>query len=146
MPTNTPKKKALNPLIKEIAFFCYAVTDIKKARAFYEGFLGLIPNGEYDQDPNSQYIEYNIGPTTLAIGSAPGMWDPSEKGASAALEVNDFEEALSKVNDANVSIVDGPHAFPGCRMIVISDPDKNKITLHKRNPKKGVTRTKSAKK
>lgn len=121
--------------IKEIAFFCYAVTDIKKARDFYEGILGLKPNSEYDGSTNDKYIEYNIGPTTLAIGSAPGMWDPSEKGASAALEVEDFDETLKTVKEKNLKIVQGPHEFPSCKMIVIADPDNNRITLHKRNKK-----------
>ena len=29
--------------ITEIAFCCYAVTDVPRARAFYEGVLGLKP-------------------------------------------------------------------------------------------------------
>lgn len=119
-------------MIKEIAFFAYAVSDIPKARAFYEGVLGLKPNGEYDKDENSRWIEYNIGATTLGIGCAPGMWDPSEKGASAALEVEDFEQALEAMKKQNVPIVMGPHDFPTCRMVVIADPDGNRITLHKR--------------
>ncbi len=54
--------------ITSVAFFAYAVSDIKKARKFYEGFLDLRPNGEYDKDPDSQYIEYDIAGTTVAIG------------------------------------------------------------------------------
>lgn len=121
--------------IKEIVFFAYAVTDMKRARAFYEGILGLKPNAEYDGSKNPDYVEYDIGPTTLAIGSAPGMWDPSDKGASAALEVEDFDEALKTVKEKGLKIVMGPHEFPTCRMIVIADPDGNRITLHKRNTK-----------
>src|SRR5262249_20599444 len=113
----------------------YAVSDIKKAREFYEGFLGLVPNGEYDKEPDAQWVEYNIGPTTLGIGCAPGMWEPSEKGASAALEVEDFDAAVAEVKAKNIPIVMGPNDFPNCQMIVISDPDKNRITLHKRKAK-----------
>ncbi len=120
--------------ITSIAFFAYGVTDTKKARAFYEGFLGLTPNGEYDKDPESKYVEYNIGPTTLAIGSSD-MWPPSEQGASAALEVDDFDGWVNKVKDEKINIVMGPHDFPNCNMIVITDPDKNKITLHRRKKK-----------
>jgi len=119
--------------IKEVAFFCYAVSDMKKARGFYEGILGLKPNGDFDGSGNPNYVEYDIGPTTLAIGSAPGMWDPSEKGASAALEVEDFEETLKTVKEKGLKIVQGPHEFPTCRMIVVADPDGNRITLHKRS-------------
>jgi len=47
--------------ITEVAFFAYAVSDMKKARAFYEGVLGLKPNSEYDGSGNAQWVEYDIG-------------------------------------------------------------------------------------
>ena len=121
--------------ITEIAFFAYAVTDMKKARQFYEGVLNLKPNSEYDGSGNANWVEYDIGSATMGIGCAPGMWDPSPKGASAALEVADFDEALATVKSNNIPIVMGPHEFPSCRMIVIADPDGNRITLHKRKQK-----------
>ena len=76
--------------ITEVAFFAYAVSDMKKARAFYEGVLNLRPNSEYDGSGNPNWVEYDIGAATLGIGCAPGMFDPSPKGASAALETEDF--------------------------------------------------------
>lgn len=121
--------------IKEVAFFCYAVSDMKRARAFYEGILGLRPNSEFDGHGNPNYVEYDIGGTTLAIGSAPGMWDPSEKGASAALEVEDFDEVMKAIKERDLKVVMGPNEFPTCRMIVLADPDNNRITLHKKNRK-----------
>jgi len=121
--------------IKEIAFFAYAVTDMKRSRPFYEGVLGLKPNKDFDGSKNPDYVEYDIGPTTLGIGVAPGMWEPSEKGASAALEVEDFDEALKTVKEKGLKIVMGPHEFPSCRMIVLADPDNNRITLHQRKKK-----------
>src|SRR5215472_7268971 len=121
--------------ITNIAFFAYAVTDIKKARAFYEGVLGLKPNSEYDGTGNANWVEYDIGQGTLGIGCAPGMWDPSPKGASAALEVDDLDAALEIIKAKNIPIVMGPHDFPTCRMVVIADPDDNRITLHKRKKK-----------
>ncbi len=71
--------------IIEIAFFAYAVSDIKKARAFYEGVLGLRPNSEYDGSKNPNWVEYDIATGTLGIGCAPGMWDPSTKGLQPLL-------------------------------------------------------------
>jgi predicted enzyme related to lactoylglutathione lyase len=121
--------------IIDIAFIAYAVSDIKKARAFYEGVLNLKPNSQYDGSGNPNWIEYDIGSGTLGIGCAPGMWDPSTKGASAALELDDFEQALATVKAKSIPIVMGPHDFPSCRMVVIADPDGNRITLHKRKPK-----------
>jgi predicted enzyme related to lactoylglutathione lyase len=121
--------------INEIAFVAYAVTDIPKARAFYEGALGLKPNSEYDGSGSPNWVEYDLGAGTLGIGCAPGIWEPSSKGASAALEVADFEEALATLKSKNIPIVMGPHEFPSCRMVVISDPDGNRLTLHKRKNK-----------
>jgi predicted enzyme related to lactoylglutathione lyase len=121
--------------ITDIAFFAYAVSDMKKSRAFYEGILGLKPNSEYDGSQNPNWVEYAIGNATLGIGCAPGMWEPSPKGASAALEVENFDEALAMVKTKNIPIVMGPHDFPSCRMVVIADPDGNRLTLHKRKTK-----------
>ena len=118
--------------ITEVAFFAYAVSDMPKARAFYEGVLGLRPNGDYDGSGNPNWVEYDIGATTLGVGCAPGMFEPSPKGASATLEVDDFEGALATVKARNVPVVRGPHDFPSCRMVVIADPDGNRIVLHKR--------------
>ncbi len=118
-------------MITGIAFFAYGVKDIRKAREFYEGFLGLKPNGEYDKDPDSHYVEYDVAGTTLAIGSSD-QWPPSETGASAALEVDDFDAFQEKIAAAGVPVKMGPYDFPTCRMVVITDPDKNKITIHQR--------------
>ncbi len=118
--------------ITDIAFFAYAVSDMKRSRAFYEGVLCLRPNSDFDGSGNPNWVEYDIGAGTLGIGCAPGMWDPSPKGASAALEVADFDEALASVKAKNIPTVMGPHEFPSCRMVVIADPDGNRLTLHKR--------------
>ena len=119
-------------MIKEIAFVAYAVTDIKKAREFYEGVLQLKPNGEYDKDQNTQWIEYEIGSGTLGIGSSD-MWKPSEDGASVALETDNFDETLKMLKAKNIKIKMGPLDLPSCKMVVIQDPDNNKITIHQRN-------------
>jgi len=122
------------PMIKQIAFTAYAVTDMKKARAFYEGMLGLKPNSEYDGSNNADYVEYDLGPNTFAIGSSE-MWKPSEDGASIAFEVDDFDTTVKMINDKKIPVKMGPYDFPTCQMIVILDPDKNKLTLHKKKIK-----------
>lgn len=55
--------------VTEIAFCCYAVTDIKRSREFYEGVLGLKPTTVHE----GRWIEYEFGPYALAIGCWPGM-------------------------------------------------------------------------
>ncbi|MDB5258858.1 MAG: putative Lactoylglutathione lyase [Candidatus Taylorbacteria bacterium] len=122
-------------MFKEIAFTVYAVTDIRKSREFYEGKLGLKPNGEFDKKEDSQWIEYNIGPGTLSIGCAPDQWKPSENGATAALECIDFDKAVADLKAKGVNFFMEPQSFPTCKMAVITDPDKNKILIHQRAQK-----------
>jgi len=63
--------------IKEIAFVCCAVSDMSRARAFYEGVMGLKPNAPVGPDPYC--IEYDIGAGTFAIESNPD-WPVSSDG------------------------------------------------------------------
>ena len=118
---------------KEIAFVAYPVTDIVRARKFYEGVLNLKAN-EPVKSENPQWIEYDIGPGTLGIGSSP-QWLPSEDGASAALEVEDFDAAIAVLREHKVPIIVGPMDLPTCRMATVRDPDGNKLTLHQRKPR-----------
>ena len=122
-------------MFKEIAFSVYAVTDIAKARKFYEGVLGLKPNDDYPPKPDSAWIEYNIGPGTLSIGCSP-EWKPSEEGATVALEAKDFDEAIKKIKAGGAKFFMEPQEFPGCKMAVVRDPDKNKVIIHQRKAKK----------
>jgi catechol 2,3-dioxygenase-like lactoylglutathione lyase family enzyme len=75
--------------IVEIAFSVYPVTDLKRARAFYEGTLGLKPATAYEGD-GTGWVEYEIGPSVLAIGAGSEHFKPSAHGGSVALEVEDF--------------------------------------------------------
>lgn len=118
--------------VTEIAFVCYAVTDMKRARDFYEGVLNLKPTTVHNSD-HGQWTEYEFGPYALAIGSAP-MFKPSPDGCSAALEVKDFEAAIAHLKEHNVKFRIDPMPTPVCRMAMIFDPDGNSICIHKRNP------------
>lgn len=115
---------------KEIAFAAYPVTDMARARQFYEGVLGLKPNAPPKTD-QPQWIEYDIGPGTLGIGSSP-QWKPSQDGPSIALEVEDFDAAVATLREHHVSIIIGPMDLPSCQMATVRDPDGNKLTLHRR--------------
>jgi predicted enzyme related to lactoylglutathione lyase len=112
--------------INAIAFVGIPVTDMKRAREFYEGVLGLMPDPEMTGEV---WTEYSIGPGTLAIASVGEQWKPSEDGTSAALEVENLEDAIAHLKERNVAFekVDSPV----CRMAVIQDPDGNKIIIHK---------------
>lgn len=116
--------------IKEFAFVAYPVTDLPRARAFYEGVLGFTRQ-ETEKDAERYWFEYEVGPHTLGIGQSP-RWKPSPDGPSLALEVEDFEAAVEHLKSHNVAFFMGPLETPVCHMVVVQDPDGNKITLHKR--------------
>lgn len=90
--------------IQEIAFSCYPVTDMERARKFYEGILGLKATMDHKMEGGSHWVEYDIGAGTLAIGCAPGM-NPSQDGCSAALEVDDFETTITELKEAGVDFL-----------------------------------------
>ena len=119
--------------ITEIAFSCYAVTDFPRARAFYEGVLGLKSTFVTGEPGGNQWAEYEIGAGALAIGSAPGMFKPSPDGCSVALEVETFDDAIAQLKQRNVKFRIEPMATPVCHMAMVFDPDGNTICIHKRN-------------
>lgn len=118
-------------MFKDIAFTVYAVTDMKRSRAFYEGILGLKTGKEFDGSNDSPWVEYLVGSGALSIGCS-SEWKPSSDGAVIALEAIDFEEVMSKLKTANVSFKLEPQDFPTCKMAVIYDPDKNCILIHQK--------------
>jgi predicted enzyme related to lactoylglutathione lyase len=116
---------------KKIAFTGIPVTDIKRARAFYEGVLGLKPSAEFAE---GVWIEYELGPDTLAIGSVGDQWKPSEDGTSVAIEVEDFEAAIKSLKAGKAHFAAEGIESPCCRMAVVQDPDGNKLIIHNLKP------------
>jgi predicted enzyme related to lactoylglutathione lyase len=115
--------------ITEFAFIGYPVTDIARARAFYEDVLGLTCTTAREQ---SGSFEYEVGPHTLMIVSHPAM-KPSSVGPALALEVDNFDEAIAHLERHNVRFLGEPFQSPICRGAFILDPDGNRIGIHKRN-------------
>lgn len=116
--------------VHEISFSCYPVTDMARARSFYEGILGLKATMD-EESGEAHWVEYDIGPGTLAIGKAEGMI-PSPNGGSIALEVEDFDQAIAELKEANIEFNYGPLETPVCHMAFVRDPDGNSIGIHKR--------------
>jgi len=127
----------MNMKIKGIGFVGVPVTDLKRARAFYEDVLGLKIS---DEMMGGKWIEYGVGDDTLAIANVSDTWTPSDQGTGAALEVEDFDEAISRLKDRQVRFAAEPFETPCCHMAVIQDPDGNKLMIHKLKPEneKGI--------
>ncbi|MFT3783416.1 MAG: VOC family protein [Nibricoccus sp.] len=116
--------------INEIAFTCYPVTDMKRARHFYEEVLHLKPTHVFG-DEKTAWVEYDIGASTLSIGNGAPEWKPNAGGGCVGFEVDDFEAALKTLDDAKAPH-QPPVETPVCRMIITADPDGNSLILHKR--------------
>jgi predicted enzyme related to lactoylglutathione lyase len=117
--------------ISDIAFTGTPVTDMKKARAFYEGVLGLASAHVFEFEGKT-WLEYDIGPgkATLAVTDYNTEWKPSAAGTTIAFEVADFDDAIAHLKTHNVAFLVEPYESPVCRMALISDPDGNTITIH----------------
>src|SRR5216110_3249276 len=114
--------------IKEIGFVAIPVTDIPRARKFYEDVLGLRVS---DEMMGGKWIEDAAGDDTLAIANVSETWRPSDQGTRAALEVEDFDSAIRELQDQQVPFAAEPFETPCCHMAVIQDRDGNKLIIHK---------------
>jgi len=123
--------------IQAIGFVAIPVTDMKRARLFYEEVIGLRTS---DEMMDGKWIEYAVGEDTLAIANISDTWTPSDQGTGAALEVENFDDAIKRLKDRQVRFAAEPFETPCCRMAVVQDPDGNKLMIHKLKPEneKGV--------
>ena len=121
--------------VKEFAFVFYPVTDVARARKFYEGLLGLKVGYEIEYSPGRWWIEYDVAGQALAISNDI----PGQPAAALALEVADLDAALQAVKAAKFKVVLDVMEFPPCRMFKVRDADENVITLHQRKAKNDGT-------
>ncbi len=97
--------------ILEFAFIGYPGTDVARARAYYEGILGLTCTTDREASAN---FEHEVGPHTPLISSRPD-WKPSSNGPCVALEVENFDEAIAHLKKHEVAFVGEPFESPICR-------------------------------
>ncbi len=120
--------------IAEIAFIGYPVTDVDRARDFYEGVLGLSPSRTFGGGDRLWIGLRSPRPTTFAISNmAMENWKPSPDGPNVAFEVVDFDAAIAELKAKQISFELEPMETPVCWIAVIADPDGNKLTVHKRH-------------
>lgn len=117
--------------VNEVAFIGYPVNDMKRARGFYEGILGLVPDEGYGKSDDEKFMEYTFGGSTISLG-AMDSWKPSKDGPCAGLEVENMEDTLSTLKEKNIEFVMEAQEFPSCSMAIVRDPDGNQIVIHKR--------------
>lgn len=116
-------------MITSMAFTAYPVSNMERARAFYEHVLGLHVSYNY----RDVWVEYDLEGSTFAITTTEMSHTPGAKGAVVAFEVSDMEAFVHKMKERAVPFVAEVFETPVCRMAVVEDPDGNHITIHKRN-------------
>src|ERR1700683_4659984 len=116
--------------IRSIAFTSYPVTDLARARAFYEGTLGLKYETGFERD-GMGFAEYEVGGGYFSILNGVPNWKPSDHGPAIAFEVEDFEAATADRAEKGVEFALDPFPTPVCHMALIFDPDRNQIIIHK---------------
>ncbi|MEO6006236.1 MAG: VOC family protein [Opitutus sp.] len=117
--------------VKELAFVFHVVTDVAKARQFYEGLLGLKVGFQLEFTPGQWWIEYDVAGQAVAISNAM----PGTPGKSLVLEVADLDAARTAVTAAGAVVTQEIMDFTPCRVFYIADPDGNEIGLHQRKPR-----------
>jgi catechol 2,3-dioxygenase-like lactoylglutathione lyase family enzyme len=116
--------------VERVDYIRVPVRDIEKAKRFYGELIGL------EQNPNSpgdDWIEYETGNVTLAV-MTPHTHDqefaPLPPG-TISLRVRDVAAAKQKLEAAGVQVNDVWDSGV-CNGAGFSDPDGNRILLHRR--------------
>ncbi len=112
-----------------IAFTMYPVSDLPRAKAFYQDALGLRP-GEVATD---YWLEFDVAGGTFGIGNFEQVGTPGTA-QSLALEVPDLARMRATLAEHGVA-VDAPHELAHCSIAVVRDPDGNQIWLHQAKPR-----------
>lgn len=115
-------------MFEKVAFTMYPVHDPARARAFYEGTLGLT-RGKHSED--GVWTEYDLpGGGCLALFATQDIEPSASAGGSIALEVKDLDALTARLESESVHFKARMIHSPVCRMAIILDSEGNAIILH----------------
>jgi predicted enzyme related to lactoylglutathione lyase len=117
--------------VERADFVAIPVQDLKRADEFYGQTLGLARN------PNSgeRWVEYELGNVALALVSPEAMGpDFQARGHQMpiGLRVADVDAAPAKLEAEGVVFDHGTIDSGVCNLATFSDPDGNRLQLHRR--------------
>ncbi|MBU8977898.1 MULTISPECIES: VOC family protein [unclassified Lysobacter] len=122
-------------MLKKIAFTMYPVTDVARARAFYEQTLGL-KHGSLGEQGGQYWIEYDLpGGGCLALTNATQSKPSEAAGGTVAFEVDDLDALIADLKGKGVAFRTDIIDTPVCRMAVCADSEGNALLLHQLKPK-----------
>lgn len=106
----------------------YAAKDMKRARAFYENALGMVPAWVHE---SGNFVEYELGDgATFGLAHLPDMkW---YAGGGIMFAVPDVEAALERALAAGGRVEGEIYDGPVCKMVWCFDPEGNNFAFHKR--------------
>ncbi len=116
-------------MFKKIAFTMYPVTDMARAKAFYEETLGLPPGKELVP---GKWVEFDLPEggclalSTMVQGIAPS----DTAGGSLAFEVEDINALVDRLKSKGVTIKMDVFESPVCHMAFVLDSEGNGVMLH----------------
>jgi catechol 2,3-dioxygenase-like lactoylglutathione lyase family enzyme len=114
--------------VEKVDFVSFLTQDIKRARSFYAGTLGLEIETEGASD-----LEFRCGQVTLDIFDPSSIGQPfSPSPAGLALRVPDVESARAELEAKGVEFEGGTIETGVCHMAFFKDPDGNSLILHRR--------------
>lgn len=122
-------------MFRKVAFTMYPISDVQRARDFYENKLGLAA-GSVGNQGGQYWIEYDLpeGGCLALTNFVPDK--PSESsGGTIALEVEDLDRLMADLKGKGVTFRSDVIHSPVCRMAVCLDSEGNSILLHQLKPK-----------
>jgi extradiol dioxygenase family protein len=88
--------------LKKVAFTMYPITDVPRARTFYEETLGL-KIGSHGNQGDKWWIEYDLpGGGCLALTNFTSEQPSANSGGTVAFEVEDLDALIADVKSRKV--------------------------------------------
>jgi predicted enzyme related to lactoylglutathione lyase len=115
------------PVVKDIAFFAYSVSDVPRAQRFYSEMLGLKPGDSF----GDHWVEFDVGKATFGIGNGTPLGFEPGSSTGAAFEVDDMAALRERLIAGGVEVGE-VYEFPACITCFARDPDGNRFALHQR--------------
>ncbi len=114
--------------VERVDFVSFLTRDIKRAKEFYAGTLGLEIESEGESD-----LEFRLGQVTLDVFDPSSIGEPfAPTLAGFALRVGDVDAARAELEAQGVQFDGETIVTSVCKQAWFTDPDGNRLMLHRR--------------